>query len=118
MQTCLACDEEFKVDYIAYENNEPTLAEADANFCPFCGAEPNTGEIFYRRIDMPSDEPLQFVGVHPVRWHSRPTQPTAGFVEARYNQRETPEVRAAGCELDATQCEYYGDGCTFCSETK
>lgn len=26
-----------------------------------------------------SSEPVQYVGVHPMRWHRRPAQPTAGF---------------------------------------
>ena len=26
-----------------------------------------------------SSEPVQYVGVHPMRWHRRPAQPSAGF---------------------------------------
>lgn len=26
-----------------------------------------------------TDEPVQYVGVHPVRWHRRPAQPQMGF---------------------------------------
>lgn len=35
----------------------------------------------YVCIEMPSDEPVNFVGVHPLAW-GKDHEPTAGFVDA------------------------------------
>ena len=35
----------------------------------------------YRAIGLPSEEPVQFVGVSVLRWHDHPGQPALGFVE-------------------------------------
>lgn len=34
----------------------------------------------YKAVEIPSDVPVSHVGVHPVKWHERPEQPTTGFV--------------------------------------
>lgn len=33
----------------------------------------------FKAVEMPSVVPVNYVGVHPVRWHEHPDQPTAGF---------------------------------------
>lgn len=37
--------------------------------------------MLYRRVDLPSDEPVQFVGVYVLRWCSL-ARAEVGFVEA------------------------------------
>ena len=34
----------------------------------------------YRMVELPSDEPVQFVGVYVIRW-GKELEPTVGFVE-------------------------------------
>ncbi len=34
----------------------------------------------FRVVEIPSDEPVQYVGVYVLRWHERPNQPEVGFV--------------------------------------
>jgi len=43
----------------------------------------------YRRIAMPSDEPVNFVGVHPLKWSRHPQDPDVGFIEAE-DEEPTP----------------------------
>lgn len=38
-------------------------------------------EQLFRAIELPSDEPVQYVGVYVLKW-GRVEQPTIGFVEA------------------------------------
>jgi hypothetical protein len=33
----------------------------------------------YKGFELPSEIPVSHVGVHPIRWHEHPDQPTAGF---------------------------------------
>lgn len=42
----------------------------------------------YKRVDI--GESYNFVGVHPIRWHEHPDQPSAAFVEVEFD--ELPEV--------------------------
>lgn len=34
----------------------------------------------YRAVELPSEEPVQYVGVYVLRWHERPSQPEVGFI--------------------------------------
>jgi hypothetical protein len=36
---------------------------------------------FYRAVDLETNEPVNYVGVHPLVWHDHPNQPDLGFVE-------------------------------------
>ncbi len=36
--------------------------------------------MLYKKIDLPSDEPVQYVGVYVLKWGEE-EQPTVGFVE-------------------------------------
>jgi hypothetical protein len=45
----------------------------------------------YREVDF-EKEPCVFVGVHCLRWHEHPDQPTIGFVEVELE--DITEVRA------------------------
>lgn len=36
--------------------------------------------MLYRAVEIPSDEPIQYVGVYVLKWHERPEQPEAGFI--------------------------------------
>lgn len=47
-------------------------------------------------------EPVQWVGVHPVKWHNRPEQPTAGFVETDYTTEEFERLAAAEKALQSS----------------
>ena len=47
----------------------------------------------YRRIDLPSDEPVQFVGVHALVW-GRTGGAKVGFVEAEDVLNDTRELLA------------------------
>lgn len=35
--------------------------------------------ILFHGINLPSDEPVQFVGVHPLKWHRHPAEPDMAF---------------------------------------
>ena len=37
--------------------------------------------MLYKRVDLPSDEPVVFVGVYVLRW-GKADEPTVAFVEA------------------------------------
>ena len=37
----------------------------------------------YRKVEMPTDEPVQFVGVYVLSWGA--TRPTVGFIEVDEN---------------------------------
>ena len=41
--------------------------------------------MYYKKIDLPSDEPVQFVGVYVLKWKNvvdgSVVEPTVGFVE-------------------------------------
>jgi hypothetical protein len=59
----------------------------------------------YREVDF-LKEPCVFVGVHVLRWHEHPGQPTIGFVEVELN--DIPEVlalKARVAELEARVAE-------------
>ena len=36
--------------------------------------------MLYRKIDLPSNEPVNFVGVHPLKWGEK-INPEVGFIE-------------------------------------
>jgi len=40
--------------------------------------------------------PMQYVGVHVVKWHDHPPTPTVAFVESRYTVKIIEELIAAG----------------------
>lgn len=50
---------------------------------------------YYRRIEIDTDgnnaEPVNFVGVHPLRWDEDQKIPDAGFVEAEVYEKEFVE---------------------------
>jgi len=76
--------------------SRPTPDEAEGRAT---GSGPTIDDL-YVRVSL--DEPSQFVGVHPVRWHDHP-EPTAAFVELdRWTElgalvHAAPELLAA-CE--------------------
>ena len=36
-------------------------------------------ELLYVQVPLEEGQLMNFVGVHPVRWHTHPEHPTAGF---------------------------------------
>jgi hypothetical protein len=49
---------------------------------------------FYRAIELPSNEPVQYVGCYVLRW-GKIDQPTIGFIEAPDLAAEVERLRAA-----------------------
>ena len=45
--------------------------------------QPQEGQTvaLYKAVDLKTGEPVQYVGVHPLKWHDHPEQPDMGFVE-------------------------------------
>jgi len=60
----------------------------------------------YERIEMPSDEPVAFVGVHPVRWQHEWGMPKAGFRPVDNSQVQ----RTSSDELDAEYADLMDAG--------
>ena len=57
----------------------------------------------YREVDF-LKEPCVFVGVHVVRWHEHPDQPTVGFVEVELG--DIPEMRALQARVAELEKEH------------
>jgi len=56
--------------------------------------------LLYREVDF-EKEPCVFVGVHCLRWHEHPDQPTIGFVEVELEDiTEVQALRARVAELE------------------
>ena len=59
--------------------------------------------MLYKRVEFLEDgksaEPVNFVGVHPLRWQSEFGEPTAAFAEV--DDEDTEALCAAGDELAA-----------------
>jgi hypothetical protein len=57
--------------------------------------------LLYREVDF-EKEPCVFVGVHCLRWHEHPDQPTIGFVEVELEDiTEVQALQARVAELEA-----------------
>lgn len=55
---------------------------------------------YYRRVELPSDEPIQFVGIHPLKWHRRPTHPDVGFIPLNDDPVAHLETQLKACERE------------------
>ena len=60
-------------------------------------------ENYYKRVSIDSDEPVNFVGVHPLIWHDHPEQPEAGFIECNEKIEALEEL----CTLRGELIEMY-----------
>ena len=56
----------------------------------------------YKRVNLPSNEPVQFVGVYTLKWSQSPMNPTVGFVEVDENEQA---ARIAQLEAECFKLE-------------
>lgn len=56
--------------------------------------------VYFRAVPITeegTDEPVQYVGIHPIAWNRHPEHPTAGFIPVE-GLEEQLQMFAAACE--------------------
>ena len=58
-------------------------------------------ELLFRKIDLPSDEPVQFVGCYVLNWGEVASKPTVAFVEVDEECVSKEKIRKIMIDIQA-----------------
>jgi len=61
----------------------------------------------YRLVELPTDEPVQFLGIYTASWGA--SKPTVGFIEVNENVEQVKTVDERIAELEGTVEELEGE---------